>query len=158
MRRLATVVLLLLGAASLVSAQTLPDGMGYFTVTPCRVVDTRYIGASPGTPMLGDQTRDFRMRDASLSNQGGAAGGCGIPSEAVAAMVNIKVVGPTGPTGPAVSTSAACADGVYSVGTPCYTNCGNTTASIVASQTGECTVTADTGTCSGHNAGGKLGL
>jgi hypothetical protein len=292
MKRLAVPGIVLFGAASLATAQTLPDGLGYFTVTPCRVVDTRLIGPSPGTPMLGDQTRDFRLRDASLSAQGGAAAGCGIPTEAVAAMVNITVVtpsgaghirvwappdamplaatlnygavaglsalangitipvcdtrvdpagctvdfkvfnrlsithlvvdvagyfapaaiattgpagptgvagpsgaqgatgpagatgpqgpqgltgpqglqglpgvtgatgarGPTGPTGPTVSTSAACADGAFSVGTPCVPQCGSTTARVVAYQTGECSVTSDTGSCLGHNAGTKLGL
>jgi hypothetical protein len=290
MKRLAAFSILLLGAAPLVTAQSpLPDGLGYFTVTPCRVLDTRNVGA----PMLGDETRSFRMRDTSLSYQGGAAGGCGIPSEALAAMVNITVVtpsggghirvwaypeamptaatlnygavaglsalangiaipicdtrsdpcladfdvfnrlstthlvvdvvgyfapaaiatvgqpgppgvagpmgppgptgpvgatgprglqgptgpqglpgvtgvtgatgakgptGPTGPTGPAVHTSAACADGAFSVGTPCVTQCGGTAARVVAAQTGKCSVTADTGSCTADNANSKLGL
>jgi len=293
MKRLAVVGFLLLGAASLVTAQSpLPDALGYFAVTPCRVVDTRLIGASPGAPMVGDETRTFRMRDTSLSYQGGAASGCGIPAEALAAMVNLTVVspsgpghirvwahplamppastlnygavaglsalangiaipicdtrtaidgcpadfvvfnrlstthlvvdvvgyfapaaiattgpagppgvagpagpqgptgpvgatgprglqgltgpqgapglngatgatgarGPTGPTGPTVNTSAACADGAYSVGTPCVTQCGNSSARVVAAQTGECTVTSDTGSCIGHTVGTKLGL
>jgi len=97
MKRLAVLAPLLLVSASLATAQpSLPDGLGYFTVEPCRVVDTRKIGASPGTPMLGDETRTFRMRDTSLAYQGGAAGGCGIPSEALAAMVNITAVAPSG--------------------------------------------------------------
>jgi hypothetical protein len=96
MKRLAVLAFLLLGAASLAPAQEpLPDGLGYFTVTPCRVVDTRLIGA--GAPMLGDETRTFRMRDVTLAYQGGAVDGCGIPSEALAAMINIVAVSPSGP-------------------------------------------------------------
>jgi hypothetical protein len=98
MKHLPVLGFLLLGAASVAAAQTpLPDGLGYYAVTPCRVVDTRLIGAGPGTPMLGDETRTFRMRDTTLSYQGGAAGGCGVPSEALAAMVNIVAVSPSGP-------------------------------------------------------------
>jgi hypothetical protein len=81
--------------ASSASAQTLPDGLGYFTVDPCRVVDTRLIGGS-GSPMQGYETRTFRLRDTTLAYQGGAAAGCGIPSEAVAAMLNIVAITPSG--------------------------------------------------------------
>jgi Collagen triple helix repeat (20 copies) len=97
MKRLALLSLLLIGAAPGATAQSpLPDGLGYFTVAPCRVVDTRLIGPSPGAPMLVDETRTFRLRDTSLSYQGGDADGCGIPSEALAAMVNVVAASPSG--------------------------------------------------------------
>ncbi len=97
MKPLAALGLLLLGAASLSTAQDpLPDGLGYFTVTPCRVVDTRLIGPPPGTPMGAGEMRSFRIRPGSLADQGGAEAGCGIPSEAVAAMVNIVAVASSG--------------------------------------------------------------
>ncbi len=99
MKPLAALGLLLLGAASFAAAQDppLPDGLGYFTVTPCRVVDTRLIDAPVGRPMLGGETRSFRMRGVPLDSQGGAGAGCGIPAEALAAMVNIVAVTPSGP-------------------------------------------------------------
>jgi len=98
MKRHAVLAFLPLVSASLASAQApLPDALGYFAVAPCRLVDTRLVGASPGTPMTGGETRTFRMRDVTLSYQGGAADGCGIPSEALAAMVNIVAVTPSGP-------------------------------------------------------------
>jgi hypothetical protein len=90
------VALLLLGAASVATAQTPPpDALGYFTVSPCRVVDTRLIGA--GAPLVPSVVRSFRLRDASLTNQGGDPAGCGIPSEALAAMLDVVAVTPAGP-------------------------------------------------------------
>ncbi len=55
-------------------------GQSYFTVPPCRVVDTRG-GAPNGGPILqGQQTRVFVV-----------AGNCGIPSTAKAVSVNLAV-------------------------------------------------------------------
>jgi hypothetical protein len=90
--------LALVGLAGVAGAQTPdPAPLGYFSISPCRVVDTRLIGAPPGTPMQGDEERSFRLRDTNLSYQGGSAVGCGIPAEARAAMLNIVAVAPTGP-------------------------------------------------------------
>ncbi|HEV8631953.1 MAG TPA: DUF11 domain-containing protein, partial [Thermoanaerobaculia bacterium] len=54
------------------------SGTDYFTITPCRVVDTRST-----TPLDDDETRDFVV-----------AGACGIPAEARAVAVNITGVDP----------------------------------------------------------------
>jgi uncharacterized repeat protein (TIGR01451 family) len=60
-------------------------GLVYFTVTPCRVVDTRSNTAPIGGPVLqGQETRTFAL-----------AGHCGIPATAKAVQVNIAVTQPT---------------------------------------------------------------
>ena len=53
----------------------------YFTVTPCRIVDTRTT-----TPLGSGETRGFTI-----------AGSCGIPSTATAISINITSVSPTAP-------------------------------------------------------------
>lgn len=53
----------------------------FYTVTPCRVVDTR-----GGTAMLSGATRTFDV-----------AGSCGIPSTAKAVSINLTSVTPTSP-------------------------------------------------------------
>jgi hypothetical protein len=59
-------------------------GLDYFTLAPCRVVDTRDLGAPIGGPVLeGQQTRTFVV-----------AGNCGIPSTAKALSVNLTVTQP----------------------------------------------------------------
>ncbi len=59
-------------------------GLDYFTVNPCRVVDTRD-GAPIGGPVLmGQATRFFAM-----------AGNCGIPATAKAVSINVAVTQPT---------------------------------------------------------------
>lgn len=58
---------------------------GYFTLAPCRVVDTR--SSTTGGPALtAGQTRSFT-----------ASGGCSIPATAKALAVNVAVVAPTAP-------------------------------------------------------------
>ena len=62
-----------------------PSGLNYFTLAPCRVVDTRDLGAPIGGPVLdGQQTRTFAI-----------TGGCGIPATARALSVNVAVTQPT---------------------------------------------------------------
>ncbi len=61
-------------------------GVDYYTLTPCRVVDTRG-GAPIGGPALpGQQTRVLAM-----------AGKCGIPATARAISINLAVTGATAP-------------------------------------------------------------
>ena len=58
---------------------------GYYTLTPCRVADTRNAAGPYGGPALSaGETRDFAM-----------AGPCGIPAEADAVAVNVIVTQPT---------------------------------------------------------------
>ena len=60
---------------------------GYYTLTPCRVVDTRDAAGPYGGPSLSaGATRAFVM-----------AGPCAIPAEADAVAVNITVTEPTAP-------------------------------------------------------------
>jgi hypothetical protein len=58
----------------------------FFTLAPCRVVDTRNPTGPLGGPSLaGGATRSFPI-----------TGTCGIPSTAKAVVFNVAVVGPTG--------------------------------------------------------------
>jgi uncharacterized protein len=57
-----------------------PSGDDYFTVTPCRAVDTR-----AGSPLLDGVPQTFAIK-----------GACGIPSTAKTVVFNITVVTPTG--------------------------------------------------------------
>jgi len=57
----------------------------YYTVTPCRVVDTRDPGGPLGSPAL------LALADRTFT----VAGVCGIPADATAISVNLAVTGPT---------------------------------------------------------------
>lgn len=64
---------------------TPPPGEGYFTLVPCRLVDTRL--ADHGAPALAaGATRTFQVQ-----------GNCGVPVGAKAGVLNFTVVGPAGP-------------------------------------------------------------
>src|ERR1700688_582024 len=59
----------------------------FFSVTPCRLVDTRgATGLTGGPPLQGGATRSFPI----------TGGTCGVPSTAAAAVLNVVVVAPTG--------------------------------------------------------------
>ena len=69
------------------------------TVPPCRIIDTRIVGA----PMTAGITRNFEVVGTTdLSPQGGFATGCGIPAfvggdaQAAAVVINYVAVEPTG--------------------------------------------------------------
>jgi glucose/arabinose dehydrogenase len=67
--------------------ETVPDGGGwsFYTLTPCRMVDTRRADGPLGGPALSSGgTRTFEP-----------AGACGIPPTAAALAVNVTVVAPT---------------------------------------------------------------
>jgi hypothetical protein len=58
---------------------------GYYTVAPCRLLDTRRpVGASGGPALAAGETRSFPV-----------GGACGVPVDAVAVAVNVTVVEPT---------------------------------------------------------------
>ncbi len=62
-----------------------PAGSRFFTLTPCRVIDTRNaVGPYGGPALSSPSTRDFTL-----------AGQCGIPASAAAVAVNIAVTQPT---------------------------------------------------------------
>jgi len=63
-----------------------PVPTGFFTVPPCRVVDTRNAAGPSGGPALAaTQTRSFTI-----------AGACGIPGSAVAVSANLTVISSAG--------------------------------------------------------------
>jgi N-acetylneuraminic acid mutarotase len=65
-----------------------PPPAGFYTVTPCRLVDTRIAAGSSGGPALfPGATRSFPV----------TGGVCGIPSTATAVSVNVTAVQPTAP-------------------------------------------------------------
>src|SRR5262245_3542137 len=66
--------------------------MVYTTVVPCRLFDTRLAGGL----IPGNTARNFLVSAGNLSGQGGSATGCGVPTNATAAMVNFTVVSPEG--------------------------------------------------------------
>jgi serine protease len=64
--------------------ESLPPPTDFFTVTPCRLADTRNpISPSGGPALVAEATRDFPV-----------TGLCGIPSAAKAVVVNLAVVEP----------------------------------------------------------------
>ncbi|HXH55776.1 S8 family serine peptidase, partial [Iamia sp.] len=71
-------------------------GQSYSSITPCRVVDTRASGA--GGAFTAGQQRSFQVAGTGpgFAAQGGTAGGCTIPTGAVAVEASITAVGPTG--------------------------------------------------------------
>lgn len=76
-------------SATLPSAYTYtvpgPAGTRFYTLTPCRVVDTRNpAGPTGGPELIGFSTRTFPI-----------AGQCGVPADAVSAAVNVTVVVPS---------------------------------------------------------------
>jgi len=80
--RTTTMVVAIALASSELVAQSGP--YQYFTLTPCRVVDTRNAVSTNGGPVLGTTPRSFQMR-----------GICGIPLTAKAISANVTVVYPT---------------------------------------------------------------
>lgn len=81
---------LFLGAAGAILAVSTASAAGpfqFYSVTPCRIADTRGLGFSGlfGPPALsGGQPRSFPI-----------TGQCGIPSDAKAVALNVTVVSPT---------------------------------------------------------------
>ena len=83
------------------------DNLVFVPLQPCRVIDTRGLGA--GGPLVAGAQRTFFFRgtDRDYSNQGGNANGCGIPdladfgstdeNIAKAVAINIVAVSPGGP-------------------------------------------------------------
>ena len=87
MRGMSRSLFLALGA--LVLAAAVADAAGpyqFYSITPCRLVDTRNPPSPSGGPALtGNGTRSFPITGAT----------CGIPAGAAAAVLNVVVVGPT---------------------------------------------------------------
>lgn len=63
-----------------------PAPLSFYTLTPCRVIDTRGPAGDYGAPsMAGGSSRDFTM-----------AGQCGVPADAAAIAANVTIVSPSG--------------------------------------------------------------
>ena len=113
-RTIAFRFLFLAGAVGLLTAAT-AEAAGpfqFFSVTPCRIVDTRGpTGVTGGPALASGSTRNFPI---SLS-----PAGCGVPTSAKAAVLNVTLVSPSldgflsiwpfGTTPPLVSTINAAA-------------------------------------------------
>ena len=73
------------------------DNLVFTPVAPCRIIDTRNIGAPPGTPLLPGVPRNVRATGASFTDQGGFAGSCGVPfGPATSVFINFVAVSPAG--------------------------------------------------------------
>ena len=70
-------------------AQT--TALGFNTLPPCRVVDTRL---SAGGILLAAVPQAFSLRSGNLSSQGGNPAGCGVPGTATGAMLNFTATQP----------------------------------------------------------------
>ena len=66
----------------------------YTPVTPCRIIDTRLAGG-PLTP--GFPRSFFVTGTAGFETQGGLAGGCGVPTSATSAVINLVALDAAGP-------------------------------------------------------------
>jgi len=79
---------LLLGAGLVVLVSAVAEAAGpfqFFSVTPCRIVDTRRPDGVTGGPSLGNQVvRNFPI-----------AGQCGVPATAKAAVLNVTIANPS---------------------------------------------------------------
>src|SRR4051794_34283381 len=78
----------LLGLALVVVASAVAEAAGpyqFFSVTPCRIVDTRRPNGVTGGPALANQAvRNFPI-----------AGQCGVPATAKAAVLNVTIASPS---------------------------------------------------------------
>ncbi|MDW7773244.1 MAG: hypothetical protein SCH71_10180 [Desulfobulbaceae bacterium] len=73
---------------------TLALGTFYYPLDPCRIVDTRTASGIFSGPVSSGTVADYYARDSLeqadlIAEQGGRAGGCGVPADAEAVVVNI---------------------------------------------------------------------
>ena len=81
--RAALIIPLFFAATGAARAQSGP--FQFYSLPPCRVVDTRWANSTTGGPSLGpNSTRSFPIR-----------GNCGVPTTAKAAAINVTVANPT---------------------------------------------------------------
>ena len=75
-----------------------PEG-NFIATTPCRIVDTR--SATPASPLAPGASRSYQVGGTTngYPAQGGADGGCGVPSNAVAVELSFTAISPTGANG-----------------------------------------------------------
>lgn len=72
-------------------------GKSFYPLDPCRLVDTRIAAEGFTGPIPGGAVRSYNATDSTtIQNQGGKAGGCGVPANAIALVVNFTSVEPGG--------------------------------------------------------------
>jgi uncharacterized protein YdaT len=72
-------------------------GKRYYSLDPCRIVDTRRGAGELAGPVGAKQEKDFSAKNAAMIKaQGGHSGGCGVPATATALVVNITAVDQAG--------------------------------------------------------------
>jgi hypothetical protein len=75
-----------LGDGQALALTVTPPGLGFYTVTPCRVVDTRDVGGPTlGAPLSCGTDRSFSI----------VGGACGVPASAIAVSLNVTATAPT---------------------------------------------------------------
>jgi hypothetical protein len=84
----------MVGAGALAAAQVTPP-LGYVPLAPCRVLDTRLIGGSPGVPLQTGVPRSFKVKGSTFAAQGGENRSCGVSPSATSVMMNIVAITPT---------------------------------------------------------------
>ncbi len=110
------------GATS-VSATFLPaSGVGFHTLAPCRVVDTRGSAGPYGGPALeAGEARAFAI-----------GGQCGVPADAAAVALNVTVTNPTAPGSLTVYPGTGLAPGASTIAFPAgKTRANNLTTGLV---------------------------
>lgn len=71
------------------------------TISPCRVLDTRLIGSSPGTPLGASGTLNINVAGAITGQGGTSAGDCGVPlTTTKGVFINVTAVNPAQVTKP----------------------------------------------------------
>jgi Tol biopolymer transport system component len=96
--RMAVVALVLTATWVVVPPGGVPDASatssstGFVAVSPCRIADTRLVGGA-----LTGTVRTFTVTGTGPASQGGNPAGCGIPSSAIAAVLSLSAVAPSGP-------------------------------------------------------------
>ena len=89
MKKNSVPVILAIGVAALLCsslAQAQSGPFQFYSITPCRLVDTRNpVGPTGGPALVGNGVRSFPI----------TGGTCGIPATAKAAVLNVVIVAPT---------------------------------------------------------------
>jgi len=84
------------GSSGLNAAQAVATGKHYYTLSPCRLVDTRIAIPPYAGPIPAAGTFSFSAKNAiEIPRQGGQSGGCSVPAAATALVLNITSAGTT---------------------------------------------------------------
>jgi hypothetical protein len=82
-----------LSGSNSLSGASVTTGKVYYSLNPCRIVDTRLAFGVYTGPIGQGSSMDFHAKDAlEIQNQGGKVGGCNVPQTAAALVINITSV------------------------------------------------------------------